>query len=296
MGLTSSIVGKQTKLTNPKLDWNTQKALGSGTYGKVYKVQHKRNGDVAAAKVAELESKDQLYNFKEEIEILETRRHMNLTALVDCYWFNNKDLWIILELCEGGSLNGVAKKLGRRYNEAETANICCQSLSGLEFLHENQIIHRDLNASNIMLSASGLVKIGDFGVAAILKNDRERRSSFIGSPNWLAPEVARCENDPSSTYDYKADIWSFGSTCMELIQGQPPYHDLNAVKVIMKLATNTKAPPLMEPSNWSQALTSFISRAMTVDPTLRPSAGALGQDDFCRGKSNREALSALVSP
>eukprot|EP00045_Choanoeca_perplexa_P016769 m.230705 g.230705 ORF g.230705 m.230705 type:complete len:296 (+) comp17354_c0_seq7:3654-4541(+) len=294
MGLTSSALTKRAKTSNPRLDWKMLDALGAGTYGKVYRVEHKQSGDVAAAKVAELERKDQLYDFKEEMSILESRRHMNLTSLVECYWYNNKELWIVLELCEGGSLNDVCKRLDRQFTEDEVADINYQSLTGLAFLHDNLVIHRDINASNIMLSASGLVKIGDFGVAAILKSDRERRNTFIGSPNWLAPEVVRCENDKSCSYDFKVDVWSLGAACMEMLEGKPPYSDLNPVKVVMKLATSAKPPSLQNPDAFSEAFQLFLARAMTVDPVKRPTSLELAQDDFCRDRPSRHQLAALL--
>ena len=115
------------------------------------------------------------------------------------------------------------EKQGRGFNEPQLQSAGHQCLQGLSFLHGRNVIHRDLNASNILLGEGGIVKLADFGVSVY--GGSQRRSTFIGSPNWMAPEVVACEKDRAAFYNCICDIWSFGITMIELAERRPPHHD-----------------------------------------------------------------------
>lgn len=168
----------------------------AGTYGKVHKVRNRTTGATAAAKVAELARKEQLMDFATEVAILTGCNSEGITNFVDGYYWEGS-LWILIELAEGGSLSDLIK--AEPFPEAAIRSVAHQMLTTLVFLHDRGVVHRDINASNTMVTANGLIKIGDFGVSAFHKKSKRTCRTFIGSPHWMAPEVIQCENDATKT-------------------------------------------------------------------------------------------------
>ncbi len=158
-------------------------------------------------------------------------------------------------------------------------------MEALTYLHGNGIIHRDIKAANILITAEGSIKVGDFGVASqVLSN--LRRNSFVGSPYWMAPEVIK-----RSTYDSKADIWSLGITLVEMLTGEPPLAHIEPSRAIFIIPKN--APPRLHPS-FSDALRDLVALCLHDDPQQRPSArDLLGHPIF---RHHHQKGSALASP
>uniref|UniRef100_A0A4W3GH34 STE20-like kinase a n=1 Tax=Callorhinchus milii TaxID=7868 RepID=A0A4W3GH34_CALMI len=231
---------------NPEETWDIIGELGDGAFGKVYKAQNKQTGILAAAKVIETKSEEELEDYIVEIDILASCDHHNIVKLLDAFYYDNK-LWILIEFCGGGAVDAVMLELERALTEPQIRVICRQTLEALIYLHDNKVIHRDLKAGNILLTLDGDVKLADFGVSA--KNTRtvQRRDSFIGTPYWMAPEVVMCETSKDRPYDYKADIWSLGITMIEMAQMEPPHHELNPMRVLLKIA-KAEPPSLAQPS------------------------------------------------
>eukprot|EP00054_Salpingoeca_dolichothecata_P007904 m.45237 g.45237 ORF g.45237 m.45237 type:complete len:305 (-) comp17376_c0_seq1:87-1001(-) len=283
---------KDIKKTDPSLDWKIIGDLGSGSYGKVHKVQHRGTQQLAAAKIAEIKHDDHLQNFAEEVSILSTFKHSGMTNFMGGYYFQGK-LWILIEVCSGGSLADIMRARNAPFSELQIRCSSFQLLTALDFLHQNFVFHRDLNASNILLSSDGAVKLADFGVSAKNKNENSRRSSFIGTPNWMAPEVIRCEKDKSQPYSSSCDIWSLGITTIELAEIKAPFSDLHPVKVLFKI-TSSAPPTLSKPADWSSDFPAFLTRTLHKNPSARPSARDLLHHPFCKGHSEREPLMELL--
>ncbi|NXA16222.1 PAK3 kinase, partial [Sapayoa aenigma] len=127
----------------------------------------------------------------------------------------NEELWLVMEYVEGYTLTCVVTEVVME--EAVIASICRECLKALDFLHANQVIHRDIKSNNILLGMDGSVKLIDFGFCTRLTPEQTKRSSFLGSPFWLAPEMLR-----TNEYDAKVDIWALGITVIEMVDGQPP--------------------------------------------------------------------------
>ncbi|KAL2085689.1 hypothetical protein ACEWY4_019009 [Coilia grayii] len=141
-------------------------------------------------------------------------------------------------LCNGGSVTDLAKgllKRGERMEEPIIAYILHEALMGLQHLHVNKTIHRDVKGNNILLTTQGGIKLVDFGVSAQLTNTRLRRNTSVGTPFWMAPEVIACEQQLDSTYDARCDVWSLGITAIELGDGDPPLADLHPMRALFKI-------------------------------------------------------------
>uniref|UniRef100_A0A182USK5 non-specific serine/threonine protein kinase n=1 Tax=Anopheles merus TaxID=30066 RepID=A0A182USK5_ANOME len=262
---------------NPEDEYELIHKIGSGTYGDVYKAKKLQSNELAAIKVIKLEPGDDIQIIQQEILMMRDCRHSNIISYYGSYMRHDK-LWICMEYCGGGSLQDIYQVTGP-LTELQIAYMCRETLRGLSYLHSMGKIHRDIKGANILLTERGDVKLADFGVSAQITATINKRRSFIGTPYWMAPEVAAVER--KGGYNHLCDIWACGITAIELAELQPPMFDLHPMRALFLMSkSGFKPPTLKEKDRWSTNFHSFLKVALTKNPKKRPTAERLLQHAF----------------
>ncbi|KAI5812174.1 kinase-like domain-containing protein [Pyronema omphalodes] len=259
--------------------------VGKGSFGSVFKGIHNETKQVFAIKSLDLEQTDEdIGDIQKEINLLSQLTKgdaPNITAFHGSYVLGHK-LWIIMDFCSGGSMRTLMK--AGPIEEKYIAIVIRETLMALVYLHAQGIIHRDIKAANILVNADGRVQLCDFGVSAQLANKANKRNTFVGTPQWMAPEALT-----GGMYDFKIDIWSFGITIIELAKQNPPlyqYHPDRVIDMIPRIP-----PPRLEGGNWSDALRQFVALCLNEIPDQRPTAEELMKTKYV--KSIKTPTSAM---
>ena len=261
--------------TGAIIKYERGKFLGKGGFAKCYEMKRVDNGRIFAAKVFDKKglsngrSKKKLIN---EIKIHKKLNNPNIVGFEK--FFEDKDnVYILLELCSNQTLNELVKRR-KRLGELEVQCYSLQIIRALKYIHNHRIIHRDLKLGNLFLTSKLELKLGDFGLAAKLEYDGQRRKTVCGTPNYVAPEILEKKNGHS----YEVDIWSLGVVIYTMLFGTPPF-DANDEKIICKkIKMNSyKFPDNIKVDPSAKKL---ISSLLNLDPSKRPSLDAIVDHDF----------------
>nr|CAB3263625.1 mitogen-activated protein kinase kinase kinase 2-like [Phallusia mammillata] len=274
----SDVTGMETNqlmhvVKSPKApaNWRKGKVLGHGAFGKVYLAYDADTGRELAVKQVEIhadshDASKEIKALQTEIDLLRSLKHERIVHYYGCSEDTNT-LSIFMEYMPGGSVKDQIKSYGA-ITEPVTCKYARQILDGLIYLHNFQIVHRDIKGANVLRDASGNVKLGDFGAAKRLQTIvTSSGQTVVGTPYWMSPEVIEGKG-----YGRRADIWSLACTVVEMLTTRPPWYEFEAMAALFKIVTQPTNPQL--PSTVSSTAKDFLARIF-VDKDRRPYASDL---------------------
>ncbi|KAH6629168.1 kinase-like domain-containing protein [Boeremia exigua] len=259
--------------------------IGQGASGGVYSAYENATNKCVAIKQMNLEQQPKKDLIINEILVMKDSKHKNIVNFMDSFLVRG-DLWVVMEYMEGGSLTDVVTF--NIMSEGQIAAVCREVLHGLQHLHSKGVIHRDIKSDNILLSLEGNIKLTDFGFCAQINEHHNKRTTMVGTPYWMAPEVVTRKE-----YGRKVDIWSLGIMAIEMIEGEPPYLNESPLRALWLIATNG-TPQIKEEHALSPVFRDFLGFSLKVDPDKRASAHDLLVHPFIQTSEPLNTLSPLV--
>lgn len=276
-------------------DYELYEEVGDGVSATVYRALCIPLNETVAIKVLDLEKcNNDLDGIRREVQTMILIDHPNVLR-AHCSFTAGHSLWVVMPFMAGGSCLHIMKSsYPDGFEEPVIATLLREVLKALVYLHFHGHIHRDVKAGNILIDSNGATKLADFGVAACMfdTGDRQRsRNTFVGTPCWMAPEVMQQLHG----YDFKADIWSFGITALELAHGHAPFSKYPPMKVLLMTLQN--APPGLDyerDKRFSKSFKEMVAACLVKDPKKRPSSEKLLKHPFFKQARANDYLACTI--
>lgn len=228
---------------DPSKQYDIEDKLGHGGFAKVFRVKRKSDGYECALKFIEPKNEKERKIIKNEVGLMQMYSNNDLILkIIETYDYKSR-LWILVELMDD-AMTAYVQNWYKSYTENICKYVLKKAIDGLAFLHERNIIHRDIKSDNLLMSVNGDIKLADFGYAVQLTQETATRASKVGTVCWMAPELIKGQR----RYTTKIDIWSIGIFAMEMADGDAPWITLPQNKVIFNIL-NKEPPPINE--RWS---------------------------------------------
>lgn len=277
-----------------------QELIGKGSYGRVYKASDAKDNRVVAVKIIDIDESDtlnpkladtyrEIMNEISALKLLSESGARNVNVVLEAIPVQSS-MWIITEYCAGGSVSTLMQPTAPNgLQEKWIIPILREVAEAIYWVHRQGIIHRDIKCANVLITEAGGVQLCDFGVAGVIETRLDKRTTVIGTPNWMAPELF----DGSNSYGTEVDIWAFGSLVFEVASGLPPnalsgmaFHQLgNFIK---------KQAPRLEGDQYSDALKDLVAYCLVDDPAKRPPIEAIQQHPYIFRTEERFPTSSLA--
>ncbi|KAF1938154.1 Pkinase-domain-containing protein [Clathrospora elynae] len=270
---------------DPRERYRNLSKIGQGASGGVFMAFEVATNKCVAIKQMNLEQQPKKDLIINEILVMKDSKHKNIVNFMDSFLLRG-DLWVVMEYMEGGSLTDVVTF--NIMSEGQIAAVCRETLHGLQHLHSKGVIHRDIKSDNILLSQEGNIKLTDFGFCAQINESHNKRTTMVGTPYWMAPEVVTRKE-----YGRKVDIWSLGIMAIEMIEGEPPYLNESPLRALWLIATNG-TPTIKEEHALTPVFRDFLGFSLKVDPDKRASAHDLLVHPFIQTAEPLNTLAPLV--
>ncbi|CAA3031481.1 mitogen-activated protein kinase kinase kinase NPK1-like isoform X2 [Olea europaea var. sylvestris] len=269
--------------------WRKGELIGYGAFGRVYMGMNLDSGELLAVKEvaiavnsASKKTQDQITELEKEVNLLKNLSHPNIVRYLGTAR-EEDSLNILLEFVPGGSISSLLGKFGS-FPESVIRMYTKQLLFGLEYLHQNKIMHRDIKGANILVDNKGCIKLVDFGASkkVVALATMTGAKSMKGTPYWMAPEVIR-----QTGHSYSADIWSVGCTVIEMATGKPPWSQQyqEEFAALFHVGTTKSHPPI--PAHLSIEAKDFLLKCLQKEPDFRLSASDLLKHPFVTGECQR---------
>ncbi|KAL2825213.1 kinase-like domain-containing protein [Aspergillus cavernicola] len=292
---------RRAKTETPPYEF--EELIGKGAYGRVYKGHQLPSQEVVAIKVLDIDSLDyksvrdfrdeSIKDFIHETKVMKQVKDSgakNINEIIQAVSIHSQ-LWLVCEYCPGGSVRTLMRATGDRLDEKFAIPVARELAAGLRAIHDAGIIHRDIKAANILIHEEGRLQICDFGVAGILQSHMDKRSTWIGTPHWMPPEMFSM-GGPAHQYSSEIDVWAYGCTLFEFATGNPPNANLRERMQIGRQLNRNK-PKLADSDKYSEGLREIIAFALDSDPSTRPTMADILSHPYIANSEEEYPTSSL---